>query len=207
MGWLKILRMGARKKKKKTEIATVVLETDGKPSLPPSFCPSGKSVRSSRICWAKIVLLWAPPDRPPSWTWTSRDTSHTSGNTHTHTSLCITNMMHNDSSLESPFTIKTTECRKFSCCSPFWLWPLLPFSKDAAVQFVIWHKWRRRRREQRLVSRNVTSMASSFCRIYKVLSNLQREMHCSTSGHQKQDVILVVWTQLWQTEQQKPSGS
>ncbi len=49
-------------------------------SLPP-FCLSGKSVRSSRTYWAKIVLLWAPPDRPPSWTWTSRDTSHTSGNT------------------------------------------------------------------------------------------------------------------------------
>lgn len=72
---------------KKAQVATVVVWRQMvnphslPPSLHPSVCLSGKSVRSSRTYWAKIVLLWAPPDQPPSWTWTYRDTSHTSGNT------------------------------------------------------------------------------------------------------------------------------
>lgn len=124
------------RKPKIRPIVTVVLETDGKPSFPPSFCPSGKSVRSSRTYWAKTALLWAPPDRPPSWTWTSRDTSHTSGNAHTRDvytkamNILLKKWSQNwvqaaSNGVRLPSVLAATA---------------LPFSKQAAVQFVSWHE-------------------------------------------------------------------
>lgn len=124
-GW----EQGGEKKPRKTQIVPVVLETDGKPSFPPSFCPSGKSVRSSRTYWAKTALLWAPPDRPPSWTWTSRDTSHTSGNTHTQVMDIFLTMFPLWGQSKRLKLVSVDSFLAEPGCSPFWLWPLCHFRK------------------------------------------------------------------------------
>lgn len=161
----------------------VVLETDGKPSFPPSFCLSGKSVRSSRTYWAKIVLLWAPPDRPPSWTWTSRDTSHTSGNTHM---LFIQYKWTVFLRTMFPIRIHSKQLKLRSVygflaepgCSPFWLWPLCHFEKMQLCSLLFGTNDRGGGNSSFLAE-----MSHPWCpslQTHKVLSNLQRETYCRT---------------------------